>query len=323
MTVEFSEPVTPETAGVVANYRLSGGATVTGVTLAGSSGVSLTTSALTSGTTYTLTVSGIRDASAAGNQIAANSTADVTAPGLTAGYLLWEFYNGTDGTGIDGTTVDDLYNNASFPDFAARREVLTSFTTAPALNNVADRFGGRISGWLTPTESGSYRFFVRSDDASQLYVSSNTDAGSAALAAEELGCCNAFLEPTNADGGFNPQTSEPIAMVAGTSYLVYVVYKEGGGGDFCEVAWRKEGDATPAAQLTPIPGSFFKSYAAVAPKFNPVEVTAGGVVISWTGAGRLQESTTLGAWTDVPGNPSSPYTASIAGGGFRFYRLTQ
>ncbi|MGE3310359.1 MAG: immunoglobulin domain-containing protein, partial [Limisphaerales bacterium] len=323
LTVEFSEPVTPETASVAANYRLSGGATVTGVTLAGPSGVALTTSALTSGTEYTLTVSGIRDASAAGNLIAANSTATVPVPGLTSGYLLWELYNGTDGAGIPGTAVDALYNDASFPDFAARRELLTSFTTAPALNNVADNFGGRISGWLTPTESGSYRFFVRSDDASQLYVSSNADAASAVLAAEEFGCCNAFLEPTNADGNINTQTSEPIALVAGTSYLVYAVYKEGGGGDFCEVAWRKEGDATPAAQLTPIPGSFFKSYAAVAPMFNPVEVTAGGVVISWTGAGRLQESGNLTTWTDVAGNPASPYTVSTAGGGIRFYRLAQ
>lgn len=323
LVVEFSEPVTSETAATAANYRLSGGASVTSVTVASPTRVSITTSALTSGTAYTLTVSGIRDASAAGNLIVPNSTATVTVPGLNAGYLLWELYNGAEGTGIDGTAVDALFNDGSYPDLAARRELLTAFTTSPSLSNVADRFGGRISGWLTPAESGSYRFFLRSDDASQLYVSPSADTAAAALVAEEFACCQAFLEPTNAEGALNTQTSEPIAMVAGQSYFVYAVYKEGGGGDFCEVAWRKEGDATPAAQLAPIPGSFFQSYAAVSAKFDSVQVTAGGVVLSWTGAGKLQESTNFTTWTDVAGSPASPFTVPITPGGARFYRLAQ
>jgi hypothetical protein len=323
LVVEFSEPVTAESAGLAGNYRLSGGAVIASVTVSSPTRVSINTSALTSGTAYTLTVNGVRDVSANANVIAADSTASVTVPGLNSGFLLWELYSGVDGTGIDGTAVDALTGDGSYPDLAARREILSSFTTAPSLNNVADRFGARISGWLTPTESGSYRFFIRSDDASQLLISANADPDGAGVVAEEFGCCQAFLEPTNAEGTPNTQTSEPIQLVAGQSYYIAAIYKEGGGGDFCEVAWRKEGDATPAASLTPIPGSFFKSYVAVASEFEAIEATAGGVRIRWTGSGRLQESSDLSTWTDVAGSPSSPYTATVAAGGAKFFRLAQ
>jgi hypothetical protein len=38
--------------------------------------------------------------------------------------------------------------------------------------------------------------------------------------------------------------------------MLRAIYKEGGGGDYCQVAWRLEGSGVPAAGLTPIPGSF-------------------------------------------------------------------
>jgi len=42
----------------------------------------------------------------------------------------------------------------------------------------------------------------------------------------------------------------------GTSYLLRGIYKEGGGGDYMQVAWRKEGNPQPASTLQPIPGTF-------------------------------------------------------------------
>lgn len=323
LTVVFSEPVTPETAGVAGNYRLNSGATVTSATVTSPTTVSLNTSALTSGNAYTLTVSGVRDASAAGNLIAANSTAAFTLPGLTQGFLLWEMYQGADGSGIDGVIYDDLLNDGSYPDLASRRVPITAFTTAPSLDNVAERFGARVSGWLTPTETADYRFFIASDDGSALYLSPNDNPAGAALIATEPNCCSGFLEPTDAEGNVNPETSEPVRLVAGTSYFIYAIYKEGGGGDNLRVAWRKEGDTTPAASLTPIPGSFFKSYVAQAAEFGDVTLANGQVTISWTGSGTLQESTDLRTWTPVAGSPTSPYSTSVSGADMKFYRLAQ
>ena len=323
VTVVFSEPVTADTAGNAGNYHLDKGATVTAAVIASPDSVSLATSDLTSGTTYTLTVSGVKDVSNAGNTIAANSTATFTVPGLTAGFVLWEMYQGLDGTGIAGTAVDDLLGDGSYPDLPARRELLTSFTTSPGLDNVADTFGARMSAWITPAESGAYRFFIRSDDNSSLYLSTSADPNNADVIAQEPVCCNAFLEPTNDAGDVNPQTSEPVNLTAGTSYYIAALYKEGGGGDFCSVAWRKEGDATPAANLSPIPGSFLMSYAAQRLEFGPVTLTAGQVTISWTGSGTLQESIDLKTWTNVPSAPGSPYSASVSAAAVKFYRLTQ
>ena len=73
------------------------------------------------------------------------------------------------------------------------------------------------------------------------------------LIAEETGCCNVFTEPDNA------RTSEPVPLTAGKKYFIRLVYKEGGGGDYGQVAWRKEGDTTPASSLTPISGKYLSS----------------------------------------------------------------
>jgi hypothetical protein len=59
VNVEFSEPVTAATAGVAANYGLSGGATVTGVSILSATKVSLVTSPLTASSSYTVTVNGV------------------------------------------------------------------------------------------------------------------------------------------------------------------------------------------------------------------------------------------------------------------------
>lgn len=323
--VEFSEPVTAESAGAVANYQLSNGGAVNSAMVGSPTKVALNTSLLTPGTEYTLTVSGIKDVSANANTIAANTQVKFTAPDLTQGYVLWEMYRGVDGAGLPGTDVASLMGDASYPDQAMRREILTAFTTSPALNNVADNFGARLSGWLTPTESGQYRFFLRSDDASELHFSTSADPNSAVAIAEETACCNAFLEPLNSEGVANLQTSDVKTLQAGQTYFLAAIYKEGGGGDFCEVAWRKEGDATPAAQIQPIPGAFFKSYftATQVPEFDKIEVNGAQVTITWTGAGTLEESVDLSGWSPVSGAPTSPYVVTPGATPFKFYRLKQ
>ena len=46
----------------------------------------------------------------------------------------------------------------------------------------------------------------------------------------QTSCCNFFTEPDS------PRTSEPIDLVAGKKYFIRMVYKEGGGGDYGQVA---------------------------------------------------------------------------------------
>ncbi len=320
--VEFSEAVTPETAGNANNYKLAGG-TVSGARSVGAKAAVVYISHVNAGAKAVLSISGVRDiASGGGNVIAPNTPVEITGPAQTVGYALWEMY-----PGIAGGTVDELEGDGNYPGQPARWEYMASLNTdANGLSQVADSFGARISGWITPTESGQYRFFIRSDDSSRFYLSANATASGANLIAWENGCCQAFLEPAAVNPGNNDslQTSEPVALTAGTSYYFAMVYKEGGGGDWAQVAWRKEGDATAAGSLTPIPGSVLKAYRIVnePPKLAVPVLAGGNVTITWTGGGTLQESPDLKTWTNVTGAPASPFQATL-GAGAKFFRVAR
>jgi hypothetical protein len=252
----FSEPVDPVTAQTVSNYQLSGGLTISSATLsapAGTTGdhiVDLVTSAQTPGQTYTLTVSGVKDQNVVGNVIAAGSTKQFAAWTLATGYLDFEHYDN-----LSGASDTDLMNA-----LADSRVVAGTPTTSGYISGAFDtrrifpddtheNYFARITGYITPTESGDYTFFLRSDDASRLYLSSDETMPNPAVdqpIAVEMDCCGAFAEPETGDLATTPT---PISLVAGRRYAVMALLKEGGGGDYLMVAWRKAGDTTPAANL--------------------------------------------------------------------------
>ena len=323
--VKFNRWMTPETASVPGNYMFSGGVTATSVALTSDpSLVDVITTELAPGAQYSLSVTGVKDQRTNQNLIGPNNTR-FTSYVLTPGVLAWDYY-----ARIPGTSVDSLRNDPQFPDGVYTNGVLTNFSTFPitggdlnnrpefAASNLGSDYGIHVYGWVTPPASGSYRFFLRSDDASELWLSPD-DTKNATLIAYETGCCQAFLEP-----GAATQTSLPIQLEPFQSYYVEVFNKEGGGGDYVEVAWRLEGDATPAASLRPIPGSALSAYAPrPLPRFNPPAINGEQVTLTWTGNGTLQESTDLRSWAPVDGNPASGYTVTPGVGDKRFYRLAE
>ena len=110
-----------------------------------------------------------------------------------------------------------------------------------------------MSGILTAPETGTYRFFIASDDHGLLRISTDTDPANAVRVAEETGCCKNF---TLDDGGL----SGTVDLVEGQQYYMEALLKEGGGGDWMTVAWRKpsEGiDNVPAGNQEGIPGKYF------------------------------------------------------------------
>jgi hypothetical protein len=228
--------------------------------------------------------------------------------------------------------VDSLQSDPQYPDGVFTNSFLTNFSTMqitggdlnnnPAFGSLGDNYGDIVYGWIKPPATGSYTFFLRSDDASQLWLSSDANPANAAEIANEDGCCNPFQEP----GPSVTQTSVPIALDASKSYYITALHKEGGGGDYVEVAWRQQGDTNAAAGLNPIPGAYFTAYAPVAQtaKFNTPTLNAGQVTLTWTGPGALQESVDLKTWTPMAGNPGSGYTVVLTqGASLKFYRLFQ
>lgn len=249
VTLDFSEALTAATAGVAANYVIDGGLSVTAATVVSPTQVRLSTSRQTQGTLYNLTLNNLRDTG--GNAIGSNTRASFTAYGPTRGGLTVEIY-----LGIPGTAVQSLLDDPRFGVEPDRTGFTTSFTSREVLTDSStENYGGRIHGWIVPTTSGDYEFFIRSDDASQLFLSTDDKPENAAVIAEETGCCGAFEEP----GAL--ETSAPVTLTAGRRYYVQALWKEGGGGDYCDVAWRKVGDTTVPRTLGYIPGTVLETIA--------------------------------------------------------------
>ena len=146
---------------------------------------------------------------------------------------------------IGGTSLSGLTNLATYPNAPEEVRHLTSFNTGP---DFAENYGGNITGFFIPPTSGDWIFYLRSDDASQLWFDKNDGAGLVQVQ-EETGCC----------GAFSGHATAAITLVAGEKYPIQVLYKEGGGGDYAQVAARLASDTTTA--LAPISGAFLGGYA--------------------------------------------------------------
>jgi hypothetical protein len=253
-TIVFSERVDAATAGATANYTITPALAVTAVAVKGNT-VTLTTAKQNlNGTEYTIAVSNVQDLSKK-TIVAASKVSAYAFVTLRDGIAKFSAWLGISG-GLQNLLDDPRYQ-AGTPDVVGAMFGMNSRDVFPTDAN--DNYGATMEAILTPVESGNYRFFIYSDDASQLFLSTDDKAANLVQIAEETGCCNFFTEPDS------PRTSEPVALTAGKKYFIRLIYKEGGGGDYGQVAWRKEGDATPASALRPIDGKFLSSEAVASP----------------------------------------------------------
>lgn len=243
----FSLPVQPSTATNLANYSLTnafGPIPIIGATFVNDNKtVQLTTGSHLPYAAHWLTVNGIADAATGLSFIAPNAQVVYTNIPFTVGYVQHQLY-----FGISGTAVANLTNVGSFPNSPSQVDYPSSLGWPQ--ENIADNYGGRFSGWLVPPLTGPYYFAVRSDDASQLFLSPNNSATYRSLVTAEAGCCEAFDAHTNG----------PIYLNAGQHYYLEALMKEGGGGDYLYVAWK-----TPTNLVwNVIPGSAFGNYLSAA-----------------------------------------------------------
>ena len=249
LTVVFSEAVDESTSGLIGSYSLNGGLSVLDVVVLSPTSVKLTTSPQAVGTTYILTILGIADT--AGNVSAPGTSKTFSSLSRIAGGLKFEAY-----FGIGGTAVSALLADPDYPDNPDQVGYVTRFTSRLIFPNAShENYGGRMSGWIVAPETAEYEFFIRSDDGSQLSLSTDEDPLNAVVIASEAGCCGPFENPGA------PETSTPISLSQGDRYYIEALWKEGGGGDYCDVAWRKVGDPAPPIGLPYIPGTLLETYA--------------------------------------------------------------
>ena len=179
----------------------------------------------------------------------------------SCGPVLFEAFNGTAGPATAGTiagnAVSILTSHPSFPDHPSevRRLSLNGFDSREAYpDDTHEGYGGRMRALFIPPYSGAWRLYLRSDDSSELWVNANgPSATGRALVAQETGCCGAFMSPGD------PRTTPPMNLIAGQAYYLEALWKEGTGGDLCQVAAKLESDTNAPASLLPIPKDWLAS----------------------------------------------------------------
>jgi len=127
--------------------------------------VKLTTAKQALKTEYTLTINNVKDYS--GNMIAANTkTTFLSAQELT-GFAFYERWDDATGDLGDltafGTALDDTASPVRAPD------VTSTVTQFDSPWGAADNYNARLRCFFTPATTGTYIFYVSSDDNSNLY----------------------------------------------------------------------------------------------------------------------------------------------------------
>jgi len=127
-------------------------------------------------------------------------------------------------TGLSGNrTVDSLTNEtAGLTTTPNLRELLTGLFESPV--NVYDNYGQRIQGYFRPSVSGNYKFWITSDDDSQLLVDGVVVAN-----------VTGTWTPRDNWTTLPSQQSSNIFLNVGSNYLVTALMKESYGGDHVQV----------------------------------------------------------------------------------------
>ncbi|MDX2186922.1 MAG: PA14 domain-containing protein [Opitutaceae bacterium] len=142
-------------------------------------------------------------------------------------------------TGLSGTLVSAI-NRANVPSYGRS---LTSLETA---QNQGDNFGTLIRGYLKPTVTGTYRFWIAGDDNSEFWLSTDANPANKVRRAYVEGWTN-YREWNK----YTTQKSVTVSLSAGTRYYFEVLHKEGAGGDSVSVGWVRSSTATTPSEVVP------------------------------------------------------------------------
>lgn len=261
-TIVFSEPVTAASAGTLANYQVTGtpALAITAVTVINPTTVTLTTGTQTEGASYTLAVSNIKDISVPGNTIAPNTQMTLRAFVFSRGYATWERWQDQNGD----TTIANFEANVLDPAFRPSDVAgVSSFFGSP--RDVANNYGVKAYGFFVPPVTGSYVFFLQSDDQGDLFLSTDASPANKKLLARQPGWgpINQWLDPDldRASGGAENSSDQfslsewtppnTITLNQGTRYYMEMLVSEGGGGDGGEVYYKLAADPDPVNGAAP------------------------------------------------------------------------
>lgn len=157
----------------------------------------------------------------------------VTIPGL--GGIRQEKWNS-----VYGEDLNALKGHWKYPDSPDETRVIAQFDAGA---NLDDNYGGRIHGWLFAPLTGNYTFWICTDDQGELWLSTDGQPQNAQLIAyvKDSPTASTGWAPHSTWTKYASQRSTPVRLVAGNSYYIMALWKEGLGNDHCQVAWEGPG----------------------------------------------------------------------------------
>jgi hypothetical protein len=106
--------------------------------------------------------------------------------------------------------------------------------------NYAEKFVARLSGYLTPAETGEYTFYLAADDQGEFWLSSDDTP-------EKLALCVKTESYSNYRAwDKEKRRSKPVSLAKGQHYYVEALLREGEKDDHLSVAWSPVADDTPS-----------------------------------------------------------------------------
>jgi hypothetical protein len=148
-----------------------------------------------------------------------------------------------------------------------------SFFSYPTIletpSNETDRYGSRLRGYLCAPTTGSYIFWIASDNHGELWLSTDANPANKVKIASVTG----NTQPQEWTK-YPSQQSVGISLQAGKKYYIEVLHKEASGGDNLAVGWTLPN----GTQERPIPGARLSPFILPANQLPTVSITspAGG-----------------------------------------------
>jgi len=180
---------------------------------------------------------------------------------------------------ISGTAVSNLTNNVNYPNNPSSIGTSTIFEMP---GNAGNNFGIRMNGFICPPSTGSYVFWIASDEAAELWLSTTSSTANKVRIAYNTAKTNSRQWTK-----FSTQKSIAISLVAGQLYYVEALMKEGTGNDNLAVGWAKPGQSTSAPSEV-VPGTNLRTQLPdTQPPSSPTNlgssaITTNSFILSWT-----------------------------------------
>jgi uncharacterized protein YjdB len=147
--------------------------------------------------------------------------------------------------------VSSLTSNINYPNNPTSTTLISSME---GTTNLGDSYGARIAGYICAPATGSYTFWIASDDNGELWLSTNDQPANKQKIAFHNGYT--WIQEWNK---YASQKSAVISLVQGQKYYIEALMKEATGIDHLAVGWLKPGqsgtvpsEVVPGSVLSPI-----------------------------------------------------------------------